>query len=164
MGGEPMGGGRSVISPHPQHKPQEKLPKTSYFCCNRKSLRREAKTWSVNFEGMLHHPIGRKVFQDFLHSQFSDENLRFWIEVDQYKTMTLSERKIKALSLFNNFISNTSPFEVSLNANHKAEIEKGLKEAHEDLFKSAQAYIFNLMYRDCLPRFLRSKTYKRLCR
>ena len=55
-------------------------------------------------------------------------------------------------------------FQVSLNANHKADIEKALAEAHEDLFKSAQDYIFNLMYRDCLPRFLRSKTYKRLCK
>ena len=53
------------------------------------------------------------MFQEFLQAQFSDENLRFWIEAEKYLNMTEEERMKRAKSLYEDFVSSISPCEVS---------------------------------------------------
>jgi len=182
---ESMGGGTSTVAPevttehHTENSAHHKKQRGGGFCCcftpydsrrysiedpERSSLREEAKQWSNNFERLLRHPIGCKVFQEFLQGQFSDENLRFWLEAEKYRNMTLEERRANAQTLYEEYVSTVSPCEVSLNAKHRIQIESNITEAHKDLFKQAQDYIFSLMYRDCFPRFLKSRIYKKLCR
>ncbi|XP_057314402.1 regulator of G-protein signaling rgs-2-like isoform X1 [Hydractinia symbiolongicarpus] len=169
-----MGGGASSVAP----EEFDNTRRQKSYCCgcftvNRKSspedddrrtLREEAKSWSNNFERMLKHPVGQKSFQEFLQGQFSDENLRFWIEAEKYSNLDDDSRQKKAKTLYDEFVSTISPCEVSLDAKHKNEIESNIKDAPKNLFKSAQGYIYSLMYRDCFPRFLKSKSYRRLCR
>lgn len=124
----------------------------------------EASSWAKNFNGLLHHEVGRKIFQQFLQSQYSDENLRFWIAAEEYREVSDDERKITAKQVYEDFVSTVSPCEVSLDAKHRTQIEAGLEAAETDLFKPAQDYIYCLMYRDCFPRFKSCKTYKRVCK
>ena len=55
------------------------------------------------------------MFQEFLQAQFSDENLRFWIEAEKYLNMTEEERMKRAKSLYEDFVSSISPCEVCIN-------------------------------------------------
>ena len=55
------------------------------------------------------------MFQEFLQAQFSDENLRFWIEAEKYLNMTEEERMKRAKSLYEDFVSSISPCEVGIN-------------------------------------------------
>uniref|UniRef100_A0A7M5WRJ7 RGS domain-containing protein n=1 Tax=Clytia hemisphaerica TaxID=252671 RepID=A0A7M5WRJ7_9CNID len=180
-----MGGGSSAIAPEEQsnrscEKRSKKSNTSSSTCCGcfsmdghysedeedieKRTLREEARSWANNFERLLRHNVGQKVFQEFLQAQFSDENLRFWIEAEKYLNMTEEERMKRAKSLYEDFVSSISPCEVSLDAYHRNQIEKEMDTAPKNLFKNAQDYIYCLMYRDCFPRFLKSKLYKRLCR
>ena len=64
--------------------------------------------------GMLFLVVGRRLFQEFLQSQYSDENLRFWLAADAYQLKNPDERKESARKVYEDFISTISPCEVSL--------------------------------------------------
>ena len=67
----------------------------------------------IVFCSLFISPVGQKVFQEFLQAQFSDENLRFWIEAEKYLNMTEEERLKRAKSLYEDFVSSISPCEVT---------------------------------------------------
>lgn len=184
-----MGGGSSAVAPEEHcvdgndtnsRQYDQKRVKKATSCCScfsldgryseddediqKRTLREEARSWANNFDSLLRHSVGQKVFQEFLQAQFSDENLRFWIEAEKYLHMPEEDRMKRAKSLYEDFVSSISPCEVSLDAFHRNQIEKEMSSAPKNLFKEAQDYIYCLMYRDCFPRFLKSKLYKRLCR
>ena len=58
--------------------------------------------------------MGRKLFQEFLQSQYSDENLRFWLAADDYQTKSPEDRRESARKVYEDFISTISPCEVSM--------------------------------------------------
>ena len=58
--------------------------------------------------------VGRKLFQEFLQSQYSDENLRFWLAADDYQSRSPDERKETARKVYEDFISTISPCEVRI--------------------------------------------------
>lgn len=53
-------------------------------------------------------------------------------------------------------------FQISLDAKIRAAVDKEMSDPDENTFQLAQQHIFELMHRDCLPRFLKSKVYKQL--
>ena len=58
---------------------------------------------------------GMAVFRHFLRSEFSEENLDFWLAVDKYKkTRTLNKMATRAHSIFNEFISTSASRQVLL--------------------------------------------------
>lgn len=123
----------------------------------------EAKSWS-NFDKLMESQIGRKSFQEFLQTQYSDENLKFWMAADAYQMKSAEERKDSARQVYEDFISTISPCEVSIDAKLRSHIEGNLDSGDPDLFLNAKNYIYNLMSLDCFPRFVKSKYYKNLCK
>ena len=57
---------------------------------------------------------GRKVFQEFLQSQYSDENMKFWLATVEYREKSESERKESAKTIYEDYISTISPYEVCI--------------------------------------------------
>ena len=45
------------------------------------------REWEASFNAMLKHPDGIKLFEDFLMSEFSEENIQFWKACESYKTV-----------------------------------------------------------------------------
>ena len=66
------------------------------------------------FDNALFFVVGRRLFQEFLQSQYSDENLRFWLAADAYQMKNTDERKETARKVYEDFISTISPCEVSV--------------------------------------------------
>ena len=56
--------------------------------------------------------VGRKSFQEFLQTQYSDENLRFWLAAEEYQTKNPEDRQEAARKVYEDFISTISPCEV----------------------------------------------------
>jgi len=57
---------------------------------------------------------GRRVFCDFLKSEYSDENLLFWLACEDLREEQNTERvKVKARQIYEDYISILSPKEVS---------------------------------------------------
>lgn len=62
---------------------------------------------------MLKHKFGIQLFQDFLRSQYGEENLNFWLAVEDYKTSDESNRAERARMIYEDYVSTLSPTEVS---------------------------------------------------
>lgn len=58
---------------------------------------------------------GRKVFREFLRSEYSEENMLFWLACEELKQEQSSEAvEEKARLIYEDYISILSPKEVSL--------------------------------------------------
>ena len=74
----------------------------------------EIRTWSSSFQRLLRNPFGRKLFRDFLISEYSDENIAFWLACEQLKNQHDPEEiENRARNIYEDYISIISPKEVS---------------------------------------------------
>ena len=95
----------------------------------------EAKTWAQNFERLLRNKFGVQMFQDFLRSQYGEENLNFWLAVEEYKSAEREARADMARLIYEDYVSTLSPTEVRLSrfavVTRKQQLEAGV-----DLFRA----------------------------
>ena len=133
-----------------------------------------------------------KIFQAFLKSEFSDENIEFWLVCEEYKKIRSSFRmSSRAKKIFKLYIQAEAPREVStevfimptelpftvyicfiifpsacfqINIDHKTRdvIRRNMKTPTAACFDDAQRIVYGLMERDSYPRFLRSDIYQAL--
>ncbi|KAL8610569.1 Regulator of G-protein signaling 20 [Nucella lapillus] len=123
----------------------------------------DLKTWGESFEKLMKAAGGRKLFREFLRSEYSEENMLFWQACEDLKTEHNPELvEEKARLIYEDYISILSPKEVSLDSRVREVINQNMVEPTPHTFDEAQLQIFTLMHRDSYPRFLNSHFYKRL--
>uniref|UniRef100_K7GIC3 RGS domain-containing protein n=1 Tax=Pelodiscus sinensis TaxID=13735 RepID=K7GIC3_PELSI len=102
-------------------------------------------------------------FRSFLRSEFSEENIEFWIACEEYKKIKSPTKMAeKAKKIYEEFIQTEAPKEVNIDHGTKAVTIKNLVEPSASSFNEAQKRIFALMEKDSLPRFMRSEFYQEL--
>lgn len=108
-------------------------------------------------------PDGRKVFQEFLRCEYSEENILFWSACEDLK-MEKEIKKVesKARDIYEDYISILSAKEVSLDSRVRDVINNNIKNPKSNIFDEAQLQIYTLMHRDSYPRFINSALYKKL--
>lgn len=137
-----------------------------------------------------HWSDGLAVFRHFLRSEFSEENLDFWLAVERFKkTRPVSKMAVRAAKIYDEFICTSAGRQVlvclSLSVclsssvfNHamlllclQVNVDSSVREStNQSLrlgispasFQLAQDQIFSLMETDSYPRFLRSHLYSQL--
>ena len=64
----------------------------------------------------MHAPIsdGVALFKAFLSQEFADENLEFWLAVEDFKKTRQSKMAAKAQQIYNEFLVTQAPREVSV--------------------------------------------------
>uniref|UniRef100_A0A4W4EEL4 Si:ch211-196h16.12 n=1 Tax=Electrophorus electricus TaxID=8005 RepID=A0A4W4EEL4_ELEEL len=107
---------------------------------------------------------GLQAFRWFLRSEFSEENLAFWLACQDYRNTPEPKRATKALNIYSRFINSDAPQEVNLDGQTREALLGSQDEAAADVFDSAQQRIFTLMAKDSFPRFLRSSHCRDLLR
>ncbi|MFT7810844.1 regulator of G-protein signaling 19-like isoform X2 [Arapaima gigas] len=123
----------------------------------------EAQLWSQSFERLMRSPAGRNTFREFLRTEFSEENMLFWLACEDLKQeLNTSAIEEKARLIYEDYISILSPKEVSLDARVREVINRKILEPTPHTFEDAQLQIYTLMHRDSYPRFLNSPIYKSL--
>ncbi|PAA66453.1 hypothetical protein BOX15_Mlig013033g1 [Macrostomum lignano] len=123
----------------------------------------EAKQWGESFDALMQSANGRKVFREYLKSEYSEENILFWLACEDLKLESTPEGvEEKARVIYEDYISILSPKEVSLDARVREIINKNMVEPTAHTFDDAQVQIFTLMHRDSYPRFLNSHFYRQL--
>lgn len=130
--------------------------------CTKPSLE-EIRLWSQSFDKLMRNPAGRNVFREFLRTEYSEENMLFWLACEDLKQeMNKSAIEEKARSIYEDYISILSPKEVSLDARVREVINRKMQDPTPHTFEDAQLQIYMLMHRDSYPRFLASNIYKAL--
>ncbi|KTF96058.1 hypothetical protein cypCar_00032143, partial [Cyprinus carpio] len=123
----------------------------------------EALKWAESLDALLSHKYGLVVFRSFLQTEFSEENLDFWLACEDFKRIkSLSKMASRAKKIFTEYISIQSSKEVNLDSYTREHIKENMENICADCFDLAQSRIFGLMERDSYPRFLRSDIYLEL--
>lgn len=117
--------------------------------------------WSFSFDQLLEDPAGLHTFSEFLKSQFSHENIYFWVACQRYKKCAPEERPALAQSIFDRHLMPGAVEPVNLESHTVAQInETSIQEAAVSLFQEAEDHIYKLMLYDCYPRFLQSNIFE----
>ncbi|XP_065130312.2 regulator of G-protein signaling 14a isoform X1 [Paramisgurnus dabryanus] len=119
-------------------------------------------SWAVCFERLLEDHVGVRYFTEFLKSEVSAENIQFYQACEKFKKIPstkLEELKKEARSIYNTFLSESSPNAVNIDDTAQIE-ESSLETPTLDMFDKAQQQIFKLMKMDSYARFVRSQLYQ----
>ncbi|XP_044784699.1 regulator of G-protein signaling 20 isoform X1 [Bubalus bubalis] len=125
----------------------------------------EASAWAQSFDKLMLTPAGRNAFREFLRTEFSEENMLFWMACEELKKEANKAMiEEKARIIYEDYISILSPKEVSLDSRVRETINRSMAEPSRNIFDDAQLQIYTLMHRDSYPRFMNSALYKDLLR
>lgn len=73
----------------------------------------EVRSWGQSFDKLMCCPAGRNSFRQFLRTEFSEENMLFWLACDEFRKDTnKSVVEEKARVIYEDYISILSPKEV----------------------------------------------------
>ncbi|XP_019128456.1 regulator of G-protein signaling 8 isoform X1 [Larimichthys crocea] len=121
----------------------------------------EVVRWSESFDHLLSHKYGLAAFRTFLKTEFSDENIEFWMACEEYKKIKSSTKLVsKANKIFKEFIDIQAPREVNIDYRTRERTKQSLEDPSPTSLNEIQAKVYCLMEKDSYPRFLRSKMYQ----
>ncbi|XP_011339490.1 regulator of G-protein signaling 17 isoform X1 [Ooceraea biroi] len=130
-------------------------------CCSLE----EVRAWGSSFDRLMKSAAGRSLFNEFLKSEYSEENIAFWMACEQLKRESNPKMiEEKANYIYNNHISIVSPKEVSLDSRVRDIVEGNMPTPTPHMFDEAQMQIYTLMHRDSYPRFVNSELYRKLAK
>nr|XP_016851435.1 PREDICTED: regulator of G-protein signaling 18 [Anolis carolinensis] len=118
------------------------------------------KKWGESFYNLISQKAGVDTFTQFLRSEFSEENIEFWMACEDYKKCKdASQLSLKAQAIYETFIEKEAPKEVNLDFNTKVCTSENMSHPTLNTFDAAQNKIYALMEQDSYPRFLKSDLY-----
>ncbi|CAH0731181.1 unnamed protein product, partial [Brenthis ino] len=123
---------------------------------------RRVRRWSFGLRELLRDPPGRDHFAKFLGKEFSGENLKFWLAVQELKALPVRRVSSRAKEIWKEFLAVDAPSPVNIDAASReltrVKVESGTADRY--CFDQAQAHVYHLMKSDSYSRYLRSEMYK----
>nr|XP_020484083.1 regulator of G-protein signaling 6-like [Labrus bergylta]XP_020484089.1 regulator of G-protein signaling 6-like [Labrus bergylta] len=120
------------------------------------------KKWGFSLDEALKDPAGQDLFLKFLESEFSSENLRFWLAVQDLKRMPQQDVAQRAQDIWTEFLAEGAPSSINLDSHSYERTSQNLKDPGRYSYEDAQDHIYKLMKSDSYARFLRSNIYQDL--
>ncbi|XP_028295988.1 regulator of G-protein signaling 6-like [Gouania willdenowi] len=128
----------------------------------REPSQQRVKKWGFSLEEALKDPVGQDLFLKFLESEFSSENLRFWLAVQDLKRIPQQEVAQRAQDIWAEFLAEGAPSSINLDSHSYERTSQNLKDPGRYSYEDAQDHIYKLMKSDSYTRFLRSNVYQDL--
>ncbi|XP_053463619.1 regulator of G-protein signaling 1 [Nycticebus coucang] len=122
----------------------------------------EVTQWSQSLEKLLANQTGQDVFGNFLKSEFSEENIEFWLACEDYKKTESDLLRCKAEKIYKAFVHSDAAKQINIDFHTRESTAKKIKAPTPTCFDEAQKIIFTLMEKDSYPRFLKSDIYLNL--
>ncbi|XP_041740113.1 regulator of G-protein signaling 3 [Coregonus clupeaformis] len=125
-----------------------------------KFSREELDKWAESLDALLVSRTGLSVFGAFLRSEFSEENLQFYLACEQYRNSSNNfslHRRAKEITV--TYIEAGAPREVNLDSKTRELTTQLLQAPSRTSLSHAQKCIYSLLDTDCYPRFLQSSIY-----
>ncbi|XP_035504360.1 regulator of G-protein signaling 21-like isoform X1 [Scophthalmus maximus] len=123
----------------------------------------DVAAWAESLDQLLECQTGQLVFEDFLRTEYSEENLLFWRACEGYKKIAdEAELAVAAKRIFVEFVQVDALRQINIDCVTRGEISGNLSRPGPGCFDRAQRLIRRLMENDCYPRFLKSEIYQAL--
>ncbi|XP_069089254.1 regulator of G-protein signaling 21-like [Pleurodeles waltl] len=130
-------------------------------CCFHRSSSSEETEGTDSIDNLLATKDGLAAFRAFLQSEFSDENIEFWLACEEFKkAKTSAQIASKANKIYCDYIQTEAPKEINIDHKTRDNITKNISQPTITCFDEAQRNILCLMTKDSYPRFLKSDVYK----
>uniref|UniRef100_A0A8C7I712 Regulator of G protein signaling 6 n=1 Tax=Oncorhynchus kisutch TaxID=8019 RepID=A0A8C7I712_ONCKI len=120
------------------------------------------RKWGFSLEEALKDPAGRDQFLKFLESEFSSENLQFWLAVQDLKRQPLENVAERAQEIWTEFLAEGATSSINLDSHSYERTSANLKDPGRYSYEDAQDHIYKLMKSDSYTRYLRSNAYQNL--
>ncbi|KAF7251605.1 Regulator of G-protein signaling 6 [Varanus komodoensis] len=120
------------------------------------------KRWGFSIDEVLKDPVGRDQFLRFLESEFSSENLRFWLAVQDLKKQPLQDVATRVEDIWQEFLAPGAQSAINLDSHSYEITSQNVKDPGRYTYEDAQEHIYKLMKSDSYARFLRSNAYQDL--
>uniref|UniRef100_A0A8C6V1M0 Regulator of G protein signaling 6 n=1 Tax=Neogobius melanostomus TaxID=47308 RepID=A0A8C6V1M0_9GOBI len=134
--------------------------KMSKVADSKEPSQQRVKKWGFALEEALKDPLGQDLFLRFLESEFSSENLRFWLAVQGLKKMPQQDVAQRAHDIWAEFLAEGAPSSINLDSHSYERTNHNLKDPGRYCYEDAQDHIYHLMKSDSYSRFLRSNVYQ----
>lgn len=120
----------------------------------------------TSLEKILNDKVGIATFRNFLKSVFAEENLGFWSDVVAFKKTTPDQRDFEAKRIYVLYIHDKATYPLNVAQTTKAtivqKIERTDTPVEPNIFDEAQDQAYDMMERDCFPRFRKSPYFYKL--
>ncbi|XP_073923733.1 regulator of G-protein signaling 6 isoform X4 [Castor canadensis] len=136
--------------------------KMSKVAESKEPSQQRVKRWGFSFDEILKDQVGRDQFLRFLESEFSSENLRFWLAVQDLKKQPLQDVARRVEEIWQEFLAPGAPSAINLDSHSYEITSQNVKDGGRHTFEDAQEHIYKLMKSDSYARFLRSNAYQDL--
>ncbi|XP_060527624.1 regulator of G-protein signaling 11 isoform X2 [Cylas formicarius] len=124
---------------------------------------KRVRKWGLSMEDLLSDPTGVQEFTNYLKKEKSEENILFWLAVNELRRSSQSQIIWKIQDIYNEYVKLGSPREVNIDNQTMDKVLEGMKNNSRFCFDAAQEHVYNLLLKkDCYPRFIRSDYYKNL--
>ncbi|KAK7879529.1 hypothetical protein WMY93_033760 [Mugilogobius chulae] len=110
-----------------------------------------------SLEQLLQDKEYQRSFRQFLQSEFSEENLDFWLACEDFRSLTSDEElQRRAQSIYQEFLQTTAKREVNVDHWIRERILQSLDKPSASCFREAQKHVYALMEKDSWPRYTNS--------
>lgn len=124
---------------------------------------KRVRRWAISIEELVYDPTGLQEFTSYLRKEYSHENIRFWIAVNDLRRSAHSQIVRKVREIYEEFLEPGAPCEINIDSKTMEKVQTGLKSPSRFTFDAASEHIYALLLKkDCYPRFIRSEHYKSL--
>ncbi|XP_021488566.1 regulator of G-protein signaling 16 isoform X2 [Meriones unguiculatus] len=129
----------------------------------KESFSEDVLGWRESFDLLLSSKNGVAAFHAFLKTEFSEENLEFWLACEEFKKIrSATKLASRAHRIFDEYIRSEAPKEVNIDHETRELTKTNLQAATASCFDVAQGKTRTLMEKDSYPRFLKSPAYRDL--
>uniref|UniRef100_A0A803V7R4 Regulator of G protein signaling 6 n=1 Tax=Ficedula albicollis TaxID=59894 RepID=A0A803V7R4_FICAL len=136
--------------------------KMSKVAESKEPSQQRVKRWGFSMDEVLKDPVGRDQFLRFLESEFSSENLRFWLAVQDLKKQPLQDVTARVEEIWQEFLAPGAQSAINLDSHSYEKTSQNVKDPGRYTYEDAQEHIYKLMKSDSYARFLRSNAYQDL--
>uniref|UniRef100_S4RYV4 Regulator of G protein signaling 6 n=1 Tax=Petromyzon marinus TaxID=7757 RepID=S4RYV4_PETMA len=130
--------------------------------CRKEPSHQRVLRWGFCMDEVLKDSVGQEQFLRFLQSEFSSENLQFWVAVQELKRLPLRKVADRAREIWQEFLEPGAPNTINLDSHSFERTAHNVREPGRFAFQDAQEHIYMLMKTDSYARFLRSNNYQEL--
>ncbi|XP_060878512.1 regulator of G-protein signaling 11 isoform X1 [Metopolophium dirhodum] len=121
------------------------------------------KRWALSMEDLVSDATGLYEFTNYLRKEYSHENIRFWLAVNDLKRSCQSQILQRVREIYDEFLAPGAPCEINIDGKTMERTHKEMKVPSRFTFDGAAEHVYTLLLKkDCYPRFIRSEHYKNL--
>ncbi|XP_059079148.1 mucin-5AC-like isoform X2 [Tigriopus californicus] len=126
---------------------------------------KRVRKWSISLEDLAIDSLGIQELMCFMKREYSHENLRFWLSVQELRCGPGSEAKIKkkVKEIWDEFLAPGAKAEINIDSKTMEATRQSMKTPSRYVYEEAAEHVYTLLLKkDCYPRFVRSDHYKAL--